>query len=147
VEVRELKLLMIGAGVRVLPDYLWESVEPRIRTALLDMFSFKRRELGQDAVLSEVMGTIQRVDGVDYLDVDTFGGIPEKTDESGQRRVRTRDEIVNEARMLEQSQTDEPLQRVAVEAAGSDDSSIHPAQLAFLTPRVPETLILKEITA
>jgi len=34
-----------------------------------------------------------------------------------------------------------------VALASSRGSSIRPAQLAFLTPRVPDTLILKEITS
>ena len=53
IELRELKLLVLSARVRIHPDYLWEKVEPRIRAALLDTFSFERRELGQDALLSE----------------------------------------------------------------------------------------------
>ena len=60
VDVRELILLIISARVRVEPDYRWESVEPKIRAALLDDLSFERRELGQDVLLSEVIGAMQR---------------------------------------------------------------------------------------
>ncbi len=148
VEVRELILLIVSAGVRLLPDYLWESVEPKIRAAVLDTFGFERRDLGQDALLSEVIGTIQHVPGVSYVDVDTFGGIPEKTTDTAtsRRRPLSPSEIEAEIRRLVQG-GDQPLQRVRVDLAGSDGGSIHPAQLAFLSPKVPDTLILKEITA
>jgi Baseplate J-like protein len=148
VEVRELILLIISAGVRLMPDYLWESVEPQIRASVLETFSFERRDLGRDALLSEAISTIQHVPGVSYVDVDTFGGIPEKTvdAESGLRRALFPNEIEVEIRKLVRSE-DQPLQRVTVNLAGSEGLSIHPAQLAFLTPKVPDTLILKEITA
>ena len=65
IELRELKLLVLSARVRIHPDYLWEKVEPRIRAALLDAFSFERRELGQDALLSEAISAMQRVTGAE----------------------------------------------------------------------------------
>jgi predicted phage baseplate assembly protein len=140
VEVRELILLIISAGVRVLPDYRWESVEPKIRAALLDTFSFERRELGQDAVLSEVIGTIQHVPGVAYVDVDTFGPLPEK---SAGADIPLR-EIPGKIQEL--AAEGGPRPRVLVKMAGPREGAIRPAQLAFLTPHVPDTLILKEIT-
>ncbi|HEX2739079.1 MAG TPA: putative baseplate assembly protein, partial [Rubrobacter sp.] len=148
VEVRELLLLIVSAGVRLLPDYLWEPVEREIRAALLETFGFEQRDLGQDALLSEVISTIQHVPGVAYVDVDTFGGIPEKTVDvaTGLRRVLLPSEIEAEITRLTQSE-EQPYQRVRVDLAGSSGISIRPAQLAFLTPLVPDTLILKEITA
>jgi len=92
--------------------------------------------------------------------VVTFGGIPEKNEEApdsdaesatetstlNQRRALLPSEIAGAIKELV-GRRDQPVQRVAVELAGRDDGSIRPAQLAFLTPRVPETLILKEITS
>jgi hypothetical protein len=127
---------VLAAGVRLLPDYLWEPVEGEIRAALLDTFGFERRDLGQDAMLSQVISTIQHVPGVSYFDVDTFGGISENLSPS---------EIEAEIKRLALHQ--QPSQRVKADMADSAGGSIHPAQLAFLTPRVPDTLILKEITA
>ena len=77
VAVRALVLLILGAGVHVLPDYQWPLVSASIRAALLDQFGARRRELGQPAYLSEVIATIQAVPGVDYLEVDTFTGVPD----------------------------------------------------------------------
>ena len=76
--VRELLMIVIEAGIAILPDYQWESVVSEVRSALLDCFSFERRELGQDVFLSEILSVMQSVRGVAYVDVDAFGGIPEK---------------------------------------------------------------------
>jgi hypothetical protein len=76
VAVRERVLLVISAGVKVLPDYSWDLVEPALRAAVADTFGFDRRKLGQPAYLSEVVSALQHVEGVDYVDVDVFAGIP-----------------------------------------------------------------------
>jgi hypothetical protein len=60
----------------VAPHHSWDRVEPAARAALLDAFSFRRRELGQDVYLSEAVAVMQSVPGVDYVDVDVFHGIP-----------------------------------------------------------------------
>jgi hypothetical protein len=152
VELRELLLIVISANVRLRPDYLWESIAPKIRAQLLDTFSFERRELAQDVVLSEVMSAIQAVKGVAYVDVDLLRGIPEKTADAqnpGQRRLLTPDEIV--AKIYDPLKDaagkiiKEPLPRLAVNPAGFEGGALRPAQLAFLTPDVPATLILNQI--
>lgn len=76
VDVRALILLVMRAGINVAPDHSWELVEPAIRAALHDTFSFTRRDLAQDAYLSEAVAAAQSVPGVDYVDVDVFHGIP-----------------------------------------------------------------------
>ncbi|WP_406641323.1 putative baseplate assembly protein [Amycolatopsis sp. WGS_07] len=75
VAVRERVLLVLHAGIKVLPDYAWELVEPAVRAALLDKFSFARRELGEPAFLSEAFAAIQAVPGVDYADINVFDGV------------------------------------------------------------------------
>jgi hypothetical protein len=77
-QLRFLYLLFISANLRILPDYQWESVARTVRAKLLDTFSFERRELGQDVFLSEVIAAIQSAPGVDYVDVDKLGVVPEK---------------------------------------------------------------------
>ena len=145
VELRELLLLVIEARVQILPDYLWEAVATQIRAALLETFSFEHRQLGQPAYLSDVIRTIQRVPGVDYVDVDSFGGIPEKdTDPNDRkkRRILPPSEIVKQ---LAQLKAHKPSPVVPVNLAGTQNGSIYPAQLAYLTPAVPDTLILNRI--
>ncbi len=147
VDPRELKLLVIKAKVSINADYIWEKVEPQIRAALLDTFSFERRELGQSAFLSEVLAAIQAVPGVIYVDVDTFGYIPEKTTDNGKRRGLTPDEIAEHIKKLvDQSEaTGKPEPYVKVELADFDQGTLRPAELAFLSPELPTTLVLNRI--
>jgi len=150
-EVRELMLIVISANIRILPDYQWEPVVTKVRAMLLDTFSFERRELGQDVLLSEVISVMQAVPGVAYVDVDTLRGVPEKIadEETGQRRLLTPTEIAKYVTgSLKDAQGEEispaptePLPRLVVNLA----DKVSPAQLAFLTPDVPETLILNQI--
>lgn len=75
--LRELKLMVISAQVRILPNYQWDTVGPEIRDTLLDAFGFERRQLGQDIPLSEVISIIQSVRGVAYVDVNLLDSVSE----------------------------------------------------------------------
>jgi predicted phage baseplate assembly protein len=160
VDLRELQLLVISAGVHILPDYLWEPVVTRIRARLYEAFHFDRRELGQDVLLSEVISTIQAVDGVAYVDVDLLRGIPEKTtDEANpnQRRLLSPTEITAKigAPLTDEDGVplSEPVSRLPVRLAevvttadnGGVGNIIRPAELAFLSPTTPDMLILNPI--
>src|SRR6185369_3201905 len=79
VGVRRLKLLVIHAGVKVLPDYQWESVGPAVKDALLDFYNFERRDLGQSAFMSEACAVMQAVRGVQYVDLRVFDSVGENT--------------------------------------------------------------------
>lgn len=138
VGIRERKLLVIKAKVSILPDYRWEAVEQRIRAALLEAFSFENRELGQDVLLSEVISVMQAVRGVDYVDVDALGDIEIKEGEENPLG-----EIAGEASELNKA---EP--RIVANLALKDEQNgeIHPAQIAFLSPDIPQTLTLHKIT-
>jgi hypothetical protein len=178
--IRELMFIVISANVQIKADYQWEAVVTNLRTALLKAFGFERRELGQDVALSEVISVMQAVHGVAYVDVDTFGGIPEKINENGGRRLLTPGEISESVDCLSTQWSQDDMealceedgesehsteckkyigckkygniqktkgarQRLRVNLAGLDGSVIRPAQLAFLTPDVPDTLILNQI--
>ena len=82
VQLRELVVLVLSANVRLAADYQWEPVATEIRATLLDAFGFQKRALGQPVLLSEVISAIQNIDGVEYVDVDAFGGVPEKKPEA-----------------------------------------------------------------
>jgi hypothetical protein len=133
---RFLKLLVISANVQIHPDYIWEAVEPKIRTALLDCFSFNQRQLGQDVVLSEVIGTIQSVDGVVYVDVDTLDDVPEDI---------SAEELATVSRQLGLYPRIRAYLAQIDRSAIDPELRIRPAQLALLSPVIPETLILKEL--
>src|SRR5262249_6068991 len=111
-----------------------------IRDQLLDVFGFERRELGQDVILSEAISTIQGVTGVAYVDVDAFGGVAEKNDDG---TVRTPKQLLDAAQQIINSDT--IYQRMRMNLPQLNVTVIHPAQLAYLTPDVPDTLILNFI--
>lgn len=173
--VRELLMIVIEAGIAVLPDYQWESVVSEVRSALLECFSFERRELGQDVLLSEVISVMQSVPGIAYVDVNAFGGVPEKQplteDEidvltnhgtlplADPRRLLTPDEIadevsdiVNRIQNLTKDQINDlrdseelRVPQRLVVNLPVQEKFIRPVQLAFLSPDVPATLILNQI--
>jgi hypothetical protein len=136
-ETRYLKTLFVSANVKVHPDYLWESVEPKVRAALLERFSFYGRDLGQDALLSEAVAAAQGVEGVVYVDFDIFDDLAEGA--SVEELLSVGEDLKLRARVRAQLAH---VESAAVLGAGS---RIRPAQLALLTPLVPDTLILKEI--
>lgn len=124
--LRQRSFLVVQADVKVLPDYLWDKVEPKIRAAMVEAFGFARRDLGEDALLSEVYRTIQGIAGVDYVDVNLFASRdPENLEE-------------------ELDLVDQPKKRLRADLARIEGGEILPAQLLYLSPEVPDTLILKE---
>jgi predicted phage baseplate assembly protein len=140
IDVRELKLLVISASVRVQPDYAWEFVAPEIRAALLDTFSFQRRELGQDVMRAEVISTIEQVPGVAYVDLDILHSI-------GGQLASTLSDFDQLFKTLNTEQ--QPRPRIVARTAAINrqatrpDERITPAQMIYLSTEVPDTLILK----
>jgi hypothetical protein len=213
-ETRELKLLVIDAGVKVLSGYRFEKVEKEIRTALLREFSFERRALGQDITSSEVISVFQSIAGVEFVDIEKLDAVEEsitpaelsglacritrnprvtvrgaRTRETFRRRINIEctlgqfidayaispvvdpDNSANDKSALKVLQelnpgvldgiVDDDINttfRELVESAklnlhdaeiltvkSPEESGIFPAQLAYLSPDVPDTLILSEI--
>jgi hypothetical protein len=190
----EVMLLVISAQVRLHPDYAWESVAPKIRTTLLDTFGFERRALGQPVFQSEVISTIQNVEGVEYVNMELMDAVDQKRILTALKKVQqTQAQQAPEAEAekladmlglelksridvnlagpvyhtVEEEQT---LQKIAdlyqITVDELEDlnpqfrnsgnvlpkgdrlliSRLWPAQLAFLTPDVPDTLILTELS-
>lgn len=143
--LRERLMLMIRARVKVESGYLWEHVEPRVRAALLDAFGFAQRALGQSVYVSEVQTVIQRVRGVKYVDVDW---LREVSDDPA-RLV----EVFKELQTKSQHEIGPPRGKVTAKAArvtteldaNTGALIIHSAQLAYLSPDIPEALILTEL--
>lgn len=137
VAVRSLELLVISGRVRVLADYEWEAVEPAIRAQLLTTFGFDQRELGQTVFQSEVISAIQSVEGVDYVDLQILDYVPENTPVNKlaglAATLRLRDYVEADLAWVDPTAAD-PANR------------LRPAQLAILSPNIPDTLLLTEIT-
>jgi hypothetical protein len=130
--------VVLSARVRVLPDYLWEAVEPVVRAALADRFGFVRRDLAADLFLSQVVSAIQQVRGVDFVVVEVLDQVS---------ATSTPDDLAKLAARLGSGQPKPRLAaapaRVVIGDAGL--RQILPAQLVYLDPNLPDTLILKEL--
>jgi len=164
VDLCEVMFIVISAKVRLLPDYALEFVEPKIRAALLDFFSFERRELGQSVFKSEVFSVIQAVPGVEYVELEIMDAVDEERvlkalDTPSPVESSPPDSsppMMDEGTSTESSRLigslglglfsfiDVKLARVDPNAT-DPAKRILPAQLAFLSPDVPDTLILTEI--
>ncbi|HET8629699.1 MAG TPA: putative baseplate assembly protein [Thermomicrobiales bacterium] len=131
------RLLVIAARVRPLADYQWEGIAPAVRAALLDAFGFDRRDLGQGVLLSEVVAAIQAVAGVARVRMETLDAL-------GEADVRDRlagGEGLAGALHLRLCVT---ARRAAPPARAGEP--IQPAELVYLSPDVPDTLLLTEDT-
>ncbi len=138
VVMREKRVMAGAARVRVHPDYLWTSVAPKIRAALLDTFSFDRRDFGQWIYPAEVIASIQSVDGVSWVDLDVLGSM----------RVAN---LVNFERPEGEREPRLP-KLVAVNPIPSRLERLQPggfrgAQVAYLPPSLADLFILTEIPA
>lgn len=149
--VRELLALTLSAKVGLAPDYVWEAVEPSLRAALLDAFGFERRALAQNVYLSELVACMQAVRGVAWVDVDAFGSIDEATLLAGLGDAGDKGDGVEGVSLMTHAtspaaaSTAMPPPRVQVLPARLDsDGTLLPAQLAYLPPNVPDTLLLQE---
>jgi len=161
VDTRELKMLVLSAKIRILPDYLWDPVVAAVRAHLLDAFGFARRGLGQWALLSEVISEIQKVRGVDYVDVDAFGAVAEKIPDTAQdgtpiRRPLTPAEVIAAVQLIvdpdsvlkifrSRAAKDRLPKNVDAWPGGSDAGVLRPAELVIFAPAIPDTLILNQI--
>lgn len=152
VKPREMLSLVIAANVGLLPDYAWEFVEPRIRAALFETFSFEQRELAQDVTRSEVIAAIQRVRGVAFADLDVLAVISESQVEAELALSLNAGMRPTDSLSFVESLKGVP-HRVVVEPARANPKAtefskrILPAQLAVLSPALPETVVLKEVKA
>jgi predicted phage baseplate assembly protein len=130
---RELLALVIGARVKLHPDYLWEAVRPQLEASLRNSFGFARRDLAQDAHAAEALAAMQGVPGVDYVDLDLFAAVSENTPASELGALGlTLDGVQDHISARPDRRSLETLAPL-------------PAQLAVLVQSLPTTLMLTEI--
>jgi predicted phage baseplate assembly protein len=131
--VREQLVLVMSARVKVQADYEWETVEAATRAALLGEFGFANVDLAEDLLLTDAVATGQAVAGVEAIEVEVFDTISEAELVAGfstaaAKKLQLKDRIVV---------------RPARPGLKLD---LLPAQIAYLPPGVPATLILQEWT-
>ncbi|MCC5626058.1 hypothetical protein [Nostoc sp. CHAB 5715] len=115
---------------------------------MFEKFSFERQELGEDVVLSRVIGTIQQVPGVDYVDVDILDSVSETEAQNPDILNKKLQQLAKLGMSRGDGQLPvQPKQRIPVNLAVFDSTinQLFPAQLAILSPQVPDTLIMKEL--
>lgn len=135
---RQAMFLFLNMGVKVHPDYLWEKVEPQLRTSLLSALGFEARALGEPALLGTAIAAAQAIEGVDYVDVDLFDQIAETDAETPETLADRLTAFVRSP--VARSRLDTLLARTA-------SGGIQPAQISYLNPDLPDTLILTEIAS
>jgi hypothetical protein len=146
ISVRELLALVIEAKVFIDPAADWGTVEPLMRSRLLDAFSFERSALGKPVYLSQVVAVMQKVPGVDWVDVDVFGGISESVLLNKEKLEKAVDGFKTLPAFVPcATATTRKLDQARAklwEAVYGDVPRFLPAQLAYLVPQVPGTLAL-----
>ncbi len=121
IAVRDRSALVISANVKIDSDYDWETLEPKIRAAVLQRFSFASVNLGDTLYLADAVATIQAVRGVLYVDIDVF-------------------DTISEAKA-----TTSFTERQATTLGLNDRIDAGATSLIYLTPDVPDTLVLQEL--
>ncbi len=132
VGIRRVRLLVMAATVALLPDYDWDTVSPQVRSAILQLFSFDARALGQAAYRSEAIAAAQGVEGVSWVDVTTFDSVGEDITAAELASLGTKLGV-------------QPF--VAAELPELDPGgtgAIRPAELVFMSPDITDTLILTQ---
>ncbi len=64
--------VLVSANILSHPDHLPEDVQERVQTALLEFFTFERRDLGQGLHMSDLHQVLQEAEGVIAADIDAL---------------------------------------------------------------------------
>ena len=137
----QIALIVLAASIRIGPDYQWTGVAATIRAALVSAYSYDNRSLGQAVVLSDIVATIQAVPGVDYALVTGLTTVTALSDSTS---------TVNALAALAETLSAQPPRWISVPLAaaapGRPPRAVNPAQVAILSPDVPDSLVLTQIT-
>ena len=137
-------LIFLQANIKIDSRYQWEDVEIRARSALFEAFAYRVRDLNQDVLRSEITRVIQGVEGIVYVDIDKLAPLDQKT--VNQKDVRNLKRI----RLPRDLNSDLDARPSETDEAGADGASQRileprPAEICFLNPAAPDTLIMEQI--
>ena len=130
-------LIILSARVETLADYPWTTVAPLVTAALLARFSFDLQTPGTPVYLSSIIATIQQVTGVAYAVVDGFDTISRSEVDSSAAFTAKMAELRAQTTIPSRI----PLRLEYIDATGT----VHPSRVAYLSPDLPDTLLLSEI--
>jgi hypothetical protein len=133
------KIVIVGAaGVRIDPDYLWTSVAPDIRAALLDRFSYDRRDFAQPVYPAEVVATIQSVAGVVSVVLTALAGIRSS-------HLVNLSDAPTKARDAPRLPALDGVTPIIPRPGRRSRHQLRAAQIAYLPPELADLFILTEI--
>jgi hypothetical protein len=151
VAIRARMVIAGVARVKVDPDYLWEYVGPKVRAALLDQFSYDRRDFGQPVYPAEVVATIQHVPGVVAVDLDALGAI-RATDlvrfptKPGGAVTDPKLAQITGVKPILPLLADQANRQRGTHQRRSARRQLRAAEIAYLPPELAELFVLNEIT-
>lgn len=131
----QLGLLFIVAKVAIGRRYEWAAVETQLRQALQERFSFGRARFGQDILLSDALETMQRVEGVVFVDAERFDSV-------NQSQVAELLDTQNLGNVRRRPRIEVPLGHFEMDNGAR---VFHAAQLCYLAPDVRGTLLLEQV--
>jgi hypothetical protein len=142
----QIDLIVLAASVHIQAGYQWTDVSAAVRAALLSAYSYDSRSLGQAVVLSDIVATIQGVPGVDYAIVTGLATATLSDDPAA-----TVAQLAGLATTLSAPPVSLAIPLAAPVRASNGTNlpppwAISPAQVAILTPDVPDSLVLTQIT-
>jgi hypothetical protein len=156
---REASLLILAANVRIDPRRQWVRVEPQLRRALLERFSYDNAELGKDVLLSDAISALHSVEGVQYVDVDLFDRVAQDEIASLSGRLTElkrlpRVHVSGECWGDGNHTSREPAAGILnsadratehSEPRDAADRDFHAAQLCYLPPEIAGALVLEQL--
>jgi hypothetical protein len=152
--VRELLALTLSAQIGVAPDYAWEDVEPVLRATLLQAFGFEQRALAQGVHQSEVVACLQAVRGVAWVNLDALGSLDEATllagfgdgGTDGTGNANASAPPLQPGAATDPATGLNPYVPALPPRYAAGGTTLLGAQLVYLLPDVPDTLLLQEAT-
>ncbi len=161
---RRLLLIVLEVTLTIDSDYEWDKVRPAVQKSLLSLLGFDNRQPAQDVYASPILAAVQGVAGVRAAHLDLFGAIPERDENDN---VLTPDQITEKIQGMaerrpaaddakppaappqppaqEASKPVEVPATIPVKAARWDaaNAKFVAAELAYLSAKVPATLVLR----
>jgi hypothetical protein len=143
---RRLCFIVFAASLRIDPAYQFDDVAPQAEARLNDAYGFDQREFAEDVVLSEFVALLQSVAGVVAVRADGFGLVDEsQIDANGDPTPTPLKQLDAQIQGIAQGNQVPPVLPVYGTRRGVN--SILAAEIAALSPLVPQTLILNEWTS
>ena len=140
---RRMRFIVVAAALRMDEDSAFIDVAPCAAALLNETYSFAKRAFAQDVVLSEIIALLQSVAGVAAVRVDGFGLVDECDGNADENPPPTDLKQLGDQIKAIAGQTPVPSVLI-VSSTRRGSTGIRAAEIALLSPRVPQTLILNE---